>query len=406
MMRPADPPAGPLLDAAGAPVATRRWRGPGPTARIVIGLVLGILVGWLWPTFGADIRPLADAFLRMIKMIVGPLLFSTLVVGIAGTGDLKAMGRIGAKAILYFEVATTFALVLGLGLVNLLRPGAGVAAEAGNVTELQAMAARQQSAWDIVLHLFPTSLFDALARNDVLQVVVFGDLLRRRPGGERRAGTAGDRDARLGGPGDVQGHRLRDVVRADRRDGGDRGDRRQQGPRHPGHARQADRRDVSRLRAVPADRGRRRAADRAHPDPRLHPRRARAGADRLHHRQQRSGAAQGARGDGALRRPEEHRRFRAADRLQLQPGRLDVLPVDGQRLRRPARRRRADLGPAAHHDADADADQQGRRRRAARVAGGPDGDAHDVRPGLRHPARGRGHPARHRPDPRHGPYRR
>jgi proton glutamate symport protein len=174
MMRPPVPPAGPLLDAAGAPIAARGWRGPGPTARIVIGLLLGILVGWLWPTFGADIRPLADAFLRMIKMIVGPLLFSTLVVGIAGTGDLKAMGRIGFKAIVYFEIATTFALVLGLGLVNLLRPGAGVAAEVGNVTELQAMAARQQTAWDIVLHLFPTSLFDALSRNDVLQVVVFG----------------------------------------------------------------------------------------------------------------------------------------------------------------------------------------------------------------------------------------
>jgi proton glutamate symport protein len=174
MMRPPDPPAGPLLDAAGAPIARRGWRGPGPTARIVIGLLIGILIGWLWPTFGADIRPLADAFLRMIKMIVGPLLFSTLVVGIAGTGDLKAMGRIGFKAIVYFEIATTFALVLGLGLVNLLRPGAGVAAEAGSVTELQAMAARQQTAWDIVLHLFPTSLFDALARNDVLQVVVFG----------------------------------------------------------------------------------------------------------------------------------------------------------------------------------------------------------------------------------------
>jgi proton glutamate symport protein len=174
MMRPADPPAGPLLDAAGVPIAPRRRRAPGPTARIVIGLLLGILVGWLWPTFGADIRPLADAFLRMIKMIVGPLLFSTLVVGIAGTGDLKAMGRIGFKAIVYFEIATTFALVLGLGLVNLLRPGAGVAAEAGSVTELQAMAARQQTAWDIVMHLFPTSLFDALARNDVLQVVVFG----------------------------------------------------------------------------------------------------------------------------------------------------------------------------------------------------------------------------------------
>jgi proton glutamate symport protein len=174
-MRPADPPAGPVLDAGGAPAPpSSRSRLPGPTARIMIGLVVGVAIGHLWPTFGADIRPLADLFLKMIKMIIAPLLFSTLVVGIAGTGDLKAMGRIGFKALVYFEVATTIALFMGLGLVNLLRPGAGVASEAGNVAELQAMAGRQQGAWDILLHLFPTSLIDAMARNDVLQVVVFG----------------------------------------------------------------------------------------------------------------------------------------------------------------------------------------------------------------------------------------
>jgi proton glutamate symport protein len=139
----------------------------------MIGLVLGIAIGYLWPTIGTDLRPLADVFLRMIKMIIAPLLFATLVVGIAGTGDLKAMGRIGAKALIYFEVATTIALFMGLALVNILRPGAGVAPEAGNVGELQAMAGRQQGVWDIVLHVFPTSLVDAMARNDVLQVVVF-----------------------------------------------------------------------------------------------------------------------------------------------------------------------------------------------------------------------------------------
>jgi proton glutamate symport protein len=171
-MRPADPPAGPSPDASAAPVP--RSLVPGPTTRIMIGLVLGVAIGHLWPTIGTDIRPLADMFLRMIKMIIAPLIFSTLVVGIAGTGDLKAMGRIGVKALVYFEVATTIALFLGLGLVNLLRPGAGVASEAGNVAELQAMAGRQQGAWDILLHLFPTSVIDAMARNDVLQVVVFG----------------------------------------------------------------------------------------------------------------------------------------------------------------------------------------------------------------------------------------
>ena len=172
MMRPVDPSAGGVAGPVPAAVAPSR-RGPGATTRILIGLVLGVVIGWLWPAFATDLRPLAEVFLRMIRMIIGPLLFSTLVVGIAGTGDLKAMGRIGAKALIYFEVATTFALVLGLGLVNLLRPGAGVPAEAGSVAELQAMAVRQQGPWDIVLHMFPTSLIDALARNDVLQVVVF-----------------------------------------------------------------------------------------------------------------------------------------------------------------------------------------------------------------------------------------
>ena len=109
----------------------RSSRVPGLTTQIFIGLLLGIAVGYLWPTFGVAIKPLADAFLRMIKMIIAPLLFSTLVVGIAGTGDLKAMGRIGLKAIVYFEVATTIALFLGLFLVNVFKPGAGLAMPIG-----------------------------------------------------------------------------------------------------------------------------------------------------------------------------------------------------------------------------------------------------------------------------------
>jgi proton glutamate symport protein len=147
---------------------------PGLTTQIFIGLLAGILVGYLWPGFGVAIKPLADAFLRMIKMIIAPLLFATLVVGIAGTGDLKAMGRIGLKAIVYFEVATTIALLLGLGLVNLFKPGAGLAMPIGADTRAAAaMAQNQQQGWDIFLHLFPTSVVDAMARGDILQLVVF-----------------------------------------------------------------------------------------------------------------------------------------------------------------------------------------------------------------------------------------
>src|SRR4030095_12499508 len=98
---------GPLMRPATILPAPSSSRMPGLTTQIFIGLLLAVVVGYLWPSFGGAVRPLAEAFLRMIKMIIAPLVFATLVVGIAGTGDLKSMGRIGVKAIIYFEVATT-----------------------------------------------------------------------------------------------------------------------------------------------------------------------------------------------------------------------------------------------------------------------------------------------------------
>jgi proton glutamate symport protein len=164
--------------------AGRSSRLPGLTTQIFIGLLLGIAVGYLWPSsdvngvhtagFAEQIKPLADVFLRMIKMIIAPLLFSTLVVGIAGTGDMKTMGRIGLKAIIYFEIATTIALFLGLALVNIFKPGAGVSLPVGADTKAAAaMVQSQQHAWDILLHMFPTSVVDSMARGDILQVVIF-----------------------------------------------------------------------------------------------------------------------------------------------------------------------------------------------------------------------------------------
>jgi proton glutamate symport protein len=161
-----------------------RRRGPSNTTQILVGLVLGVLAGYLWPSsdvngvhvagLAEQVKPLADVFLRMIKMIIAPLLFSTLVVGIAGTGDMKTMGRIGLKAIIYFEVATTIALFLGLALVNIFKPGSGM--EMPLVTDTKtaaAMVQSQQHAWDILLHMFPTSVVDSMARGDILQVVIF-----------------------------------------------------------------------------------------------------------------------------------------------------------------------------------------------------------------------------------------
>ena len=125
-------------------MGSRGVRLPGLTTQIFIGMLVGVATGYVWPAFGAGIKPLADAFLRMIKMIIAPLVFSTLTVGIAGTGDLKAMGRIGMKAIVYFEAATTVALFLGLGIVNLFQPGAGLAMPIGADTKTAAAMAQNQ----------------------------------------------------------------------------------------------------------------------------------------------------------------------------------------------------------------------------------------------------------------------
>ena len=156
------------------PQPARSSRLPNLTTQILVGLALGVLVGVVWPHAGVATKPIADAFLRLIKMIIAPLIFSTLVVGIAGAGDLKAMGRIGLKAIIYFEVATTIALVIGLVLVNVFKPGAGLAIPlTGDASAVATIARNQQTAWDMFLHLFPTSVVDAMARGDILQVVVF-----------------------------------------------------------------------------------------------------------------------------------------------------------------------------------------------------------------------------------------
>jgi len=143
---------------------------PSLTTWMMIALVAGIAFGALWPGPAKEMGLLGTIFLRMIKAIIAPLLFGTLVVGIAGTGSLKTMGRIGGKAMIYFEVVTTIALFIGLGAVNLVKPGEGVQLQRGASTGL---AQTSTSFSQVVEHIFPTSVIDAMARGDVLQLVVF-----------------------------------------------------------------------------------------------------------------------------------------------------------------------------------------------------------------------------------------
>ena len=121
------------------PKAQRRpWYRPSLTTQILIGLVLGGVLGYISPDWGNRVYFLRDIFLNLIKSIIAPLIFSTLVVGIAGGGDLKKVGRMGLKALLYFEIVTTVALFIGLGVVNFTKPGYGVALTAArDISSLQ-----------------------------------------------------------------------------------------------------------------------------------------------------------------------------------------------------------------------------------------------------------------------------
>jgi proton glutamate symport protein len=143
---------------------------PSLTAWILIALVAGIAFGAVLPGPAKQMAILGSIFLRLIKSIIAPLLFGTLVCGIAGTGNVKTMGRIGGKAILYFEIVTTVALFVGLGAVNLVKPGVGVQLQKGTGSGVVAQTA---SLAQILEHTFPTSIIDSMAKGEVLQIVVF-----------------------------------------------------------------------------------------------------------------------------------------------------------------------------------------------------------------------------------------
>jgi proton glutamate symport protein len=145
-----------------------------PTLLIFAGMALGVLAGWLFPDLGSQLRPFSVIFIRLIKCIIAPLIFATLVVGIAGHADLRAVGRMGLKSLIYFEVVTTLALLIGLGFVNVVRPGAGVALAPG--ADLGEIVARRQTFSDVLVHLVPQSFFQAAAEGEILQVVIFSVL--------------------------------------------------------------------------------------------------------------------------------------------------------------------------------------------------------------------------------------
>lgn len=147
------------------------------TTTIFIALILGMFVGWIAPGFAQKLHPLAVIFLRMVKMIIAPLLFSTLVVGIAGHGDVKSIGKVGLKTLIYFEIVTTLALLIGLVVGNICKPGEGfgVMVSPSNLAAANQMATMHasNSTSAMLTDIFPTSIVQAMAEGNLLQIVVF-----------------------------------------------------------------------------------------------------------------------------------------------------------------------------------------------------------------------------------------
>lgn len=151
--------------------------------QVLIGVSIGVLLGVLWPEVGADMKPLGDAFIKLIKMVFAPIIFATVVLGIAKMENMKELGRVGARALIYFEVLSSFALVLGLIVVNLVQPGQGMNIDPATLdsnaisTYTAAAVSGSGGFTDFLLHVIPGSVVDAFAKNEILQILLFSTLL-------------------------------------------------------------------------------------------------------------------------------------------------------------------------------------------------------------------------------------
>ena len=148
------------------------------TVRVLLAISLGVLLGLISPDTGKAMKPVGDTFINLVKMVITPVIFLTVVLGIANMNDLKRVGRVGGKAFLYFEIVTTFALAIGLIVVNVTKPGAGLDVSriaTGDVSKYTQQAAAMN--WvDFLVHIVPTSVVGAFAQGEVLQVVFFSVL--------------------------------------------------------------------------------------------------------------------------------------------------------------------------------------------------------------------------------------
>ncbi len=166
-----------IANVSGTPRRLRPWYYPSLTVQIMIGLIVGGVIGWLRPEWGNAVYFLRDIFINLIKSIIAPLVFSTVVVGIAGAGALRKVGRMGIKALIYFEVVTTAALFIGLAVVNFTKPGMGVTLAPSTTDIVKTIGqSHPKTLIETLVHVFPSSIVESMVHGDVLQIVVFAVL--------------------------------------------------------------------------------------------------------------------------------------------------------------------------------------------------------------------------------------
>ena len=149
------------------------------TFQVLTAIDVGVLVGLFWPDFGKQMKPVGDTFINAVKMVIAPIIFLTIVLGIAKMGDMKKVGKVGGKAFIYFEIVTTLALVIGLIVVNVLKPGAGLdfdKLEKGDVSQYTSEEGGKIDWIEFVTHIVPSNMVDAFAKGDILQVLFFSIL--------------------------------------------------------------------------------------------------------------------------------------------------------------------------------------------------------------------------------------
>ncbi len=149
--------------------------------QVLIAIFLGVALGHYYPSIGIQLKPLGDGFIRLIKMMIAPIIFCTIVTGIANMQDTKKVGRVGLKALLYFEVVTTLALIIGLIVINLLKPGVGMHVNIDTLDtkpmEAYITQSKSQTVWEFILNIIPENIVNALSNSNLLQVLFFSVLL-------------------------------------------------------------------------------------------------------------------------------------------------------------------------------------------------------------------------------------